>query len=92
LQEVATAGLRTRLIRLCRPPEGLQRQLGCADVIPADFDLARDRLAAAGFDAVTKSLDGQEYAIIPVEAPDLQVSLYVPSIRITELMGLSPAD
>lgn len=86
LNDETRAALPTNLIRVCEPTE--MQQLGCADIIPADYSVVRGQLITAGFNEVQKSLDGTEYGIIAVEAPDLGVSMYVPSLRIMRLIGI----
>ena len=78
--------LPSRIIRVSEPAD---TQLdGCADMITADFELSKRLLIAAGYHEKPKSLNGHDYTIIEVADPDLGVSIYLPSERITTIMGI----
>lgn len=87
---VTEHALPTRLIRVCQPTE--TEQLGCVDVIPANFGQAREVLIAAGYQEKSKSLNGHDYTIIEAADKDLAVSIYVPSAQITKIMGITDKD
>jgi hypothetical protein len=75
------------VIRISEPAD--TQLLGCADIVPANFRAARGILLAAGHEEKPKSLNGHDYTIIEVTNQDLGVSIYLPSERMTRIMGIT---
>ncbi len=87
INEGAIRGLLSSIVRISEPGDASLR--GCGDIIPANFEIARDILLDAGFQEKPKSLNGQDYTIIEVTDYEVGVSLYLPSVRMTDIMGIA---
>jgi len=86
LHGTAAHGLPSNVVRISEPGDTLLR--GCGDIIPVSFALVREVLLAAGFEERQKSLNGQDYTILEVIDSKAEVSLYVPSVRMTDVMSI----
>ncbi len=79
--------LPSAIIRVSEPAD--IQLLGCTDMIPVNFESARTKLLDIGYEEKSKWLNGQDYTIIEIADHELGVSIYLPSKRMTVVMGIA---
>lgn len=85
LTQSDAGSLPTRIVRVRNPQPG-ERLIGCADFVVDDYIETRNGLARSDR---YREIHKEGYDIIEVANPELGVSVYFPSMRMTEkLMGL----
>lgn len=82
----SSQGWPSPIVRISEPAE--TELIGCVDVVPRDFEACRAVLLGAGYTERDRRFNGQDYTIIGVADPELNVAIYLPSRRLTGIMGI----